>query len=275
MKTFLSILIVGLLNITVFGAVKDPVNNADVRRYMAVSGIDEMIDAMPTQIGAMTQQQILTSKKPKQDKEVMQLLADAWDAAALKAGVFNYIKQESGNEELVSLLAWKQSPLAMKITAVEAEANSAQFPSNLMRYIADLQSNPPSDETRTAIQRVVVATDMVDVMVETMVQVSEAMLTSMAAADPSLNAGGKAVIAQQIGQMRQSMTPMMEQQATLMAYYLYRNISNAELDEYAAFYEAELGRRELKLVYDALILAMSQWAEATGELIVQHVADNK
>ncbi len=272
MKLLLKVMLVSLLSIHANIAVcfEDNIPPEQIRLYMEVSGIDEMIDSMPVQIEAMFNQRLLTSTKPDAEKEVLELLSNSWDPDVISQSIASHITVNSSKEEINSLLEWRKDATVIKITAAEAESNSVDFQNNLLRYIAALQETPPSQETMKAVKNLVVATDMVDMMVEMTVQVSKAMISGFLEAEIPESTLDKNDLLSTIDSMRASMRPQMEQQAILISYYIYRNITNEELNAYASFYESRLGSRELKLVSESLYVAVSLWAKQSATAIVSN-----
>jgi len=273
MKIALHVLWISLLSFQVF-ALDGKISEEKIELYMELSGIEEIIDSMPVQIDAMINQSLLTSKNPEIEKEVLQVLNYAWDFSAIKESIAGHIQKNSSNDEITELLKWQKSPLAIKITAEELESSSPNFQSNLLRYIADLQVAPPPPETMQAVRRLVVATDMVNMMVEMIVDVTKAMTTTFMQAASEKGDAGAIELDKKIDSMRAMLTPQMEQQAILMSYYIYRNLSDEELDNYSSFYESNIGKRELTLVSESLNVAMSLWAKKSAIAIVEHM-DNK
>ncbi|WP_075188168.1 hypothetical protein [Teredinibacter haidensis] len=270
MKAVLHILLISLLSFQAF-AFSEKIPEEQIRQYMALSGVDEIIDSVPLQIEAMINQRLLTSENPETEKEIMQVLTYSWDSSVIKESIFNHIQKNSNSGEISALLDWRKSPLVVKITAAELDSASPNFQGDLLHYIADLQVAPPAPETIQAIRRLVVATDMVDMMVEMAVQVTKAMTTAFLQASGGNDEKATIELDKQIDSMRALLTPQMEQQAVLMSYYIYRNISNEELDSYSSFYNSNIGKRELTLVSESLSVAMSLWAEQSAIAIVKNL----
>jgi hypothetical protein len=270
MKITLHVLWISLLSFQVFALNgKAPVEN--IEQYIELSGIEEMIDSMPIQIDAMINQQLLTAENPETVKEEMQVLNYAWDSVEIKTEIVEHIQKNSNNDEINELLEWRKSPLLVKITTAELDATSANFQNELLRYIADLQLTPPTTETMKAIRHLVVATDMVNIMVDMTIQVIKTMTTAFMEAE-SKNADEIASeLNKELDSMRAMITPQMEQQAILMSYYIYRNITNEELARYSSFYESDIGKRELTIISESLSVGMSSWAKKSAVALVENL----
>ncbi|CAA0078978.1 Uncharacterised protein [Zhongshania aliphaticivorans] len=273
MKAALHFLWISLISFQALASIEN-IPEETIEQYIELSGIEEMIDSMPVQIDAMINQRLLTAENPEVEKEVMLVLTDAWDPSDIKASISNHIQNNSNNREISELLEWRRSSLIMKITAAEAESSDPLFQNNLLRYIADLQVSPPTPETTQAIRRLVVSTDMVSLMVEMTVQVIKAMMSAFMTAESENGSEVTVDINKEINSMRAMLTPQLEQQAILTSYYIYRNISNDELNSYSSFYDSTLGKRELAVVSESLNVAMSLWAEKSAVAIVNNIERN-
>ena len=152
----------------------------------------------------------------------------------------------------------------------ELQSNEPEFQQNLMRYIADLQANPPSPERTQAVINYVEATGMADQAMKMIGAIVGNMFSAMKAKDPE-NSELATTLDTQLEQMETMMKPGIEQQMVLTSYYVYRDISVADLNEYAAFYQQPLGEKFLSSIFEALGVAMSQW----GNNLVDQITANK
>lgn len=264
----LQMLILSLLSVSALAA-NERASDSQIEQYMELSGLVEVIESVPVQIDAVSNQRLMVSDNPEVEKAVLKNLSDAWNSQALLVAVASHIQQHAAASDIARLLEWTRSPLATKMKAAELETNSPHFQEDFMRYIAGLQSSPPSPDTMKAVRRLVVATDMVDQMAETYVQITKVMVTSMVEAEGNANSEMIAGIENEMDSMKAMLLPQLNEQAMLMSYYMYRNISAKELAQYTDFYETTLGKTELKLTYDAINLAMSIWAKQAAKAIVE------
>lgn len=248
--------------------VRADIPDAKIEQFMALSGIGEMLESMPGQIESLIDQLVAASANPEQERKLMQALADAWSPAAVRASVEDFIRQSSDAAEIDRLLQWKVSPLAKKMMAVELASYAPTFQEDFGRFMAGLEANPPDEETSQAIGRLVMRAHLADMMVESMVQATEAMAVALVNAGMVDNEEAVAGLRAQLDSMRAQLQPRMQRRATLLSLYIYRDVSNAELDEYSAFYASDLGKRELALAYGSLEVALSQWVnESAGALV--------
>lgn len=266
MKSLIHLLLAVWLAFVVL-AVRAEIPSEQVKQYIALSGIGEMLESMPRQIDFMIDQLVQASENPEQERELMQALAGAWSPAAARASVEDFIRASSDSGEIDQLLRWKVGPLAKKMMAAEMASYAPGFQEDLARFVEGLQDAPPDEETSKAIRRLITQAQLADMMVESTVQVTEAMASALVDAGMFESEDSLADLQLQLDSMRAQLRPRMERQATLLSLYIYRNASIEELEQYADFYESDLGKRELALAYGSLEVAVSLWAkEATRAL---------
>lgn len=273
MKSVLHFLWISLISFQLTAA--NMASDQQVEQFIELSGIEEMIESMPLQIQAISGQRQLTSKNPAVEQQVMVLMSEAWYADEINAAITAHIKKNTSATELAKMLEWKKKPLMVKMTEAEAQANAPDFQANLMRYVATLQSTPPTPETREAISRFVDATKMADFMVDISSKVVESMAMAFMQASGEDTKQAKADLADYMQTMIPAMRQQMEQQAILTSYYIYRDISNQELDQYSDFYQSKLGQKEMNVVTESLEVAMTLWAKKSAVAIVEYQKQNK
>jgi len=241
-----------------------------IEQYMQASGITDTIDSLPSQLDSIVLQSQITSLDTEVDQNVVRILADAWDTVDVKTTIGDYIRDNASASEIQNLLNWRQGELAQKFVVAELAATNPNFTQDFLHYVADLQVAQPDKETRQAVRRVIIATNMVKHMVDISLQVSHVMtevFTDLQGTEKEEYLGD---MQSEMKDMRESLTQQMESQVVLTSFYLYRNISTDELNQYAAFFESELGKRETDIITESLSVAISAWAkQAAQDLVAQ------
>ena len=139
----------------------------------------------------------------------------------------------------------------------ELQATQPSFQADLMHYMAVLQTSPPKQDVVASIQGLVETTNMTDMTVELIVSIMKSM---------ALAAGEKETekFEAMIDQMKPMLKGQMNQQMIMTSFYIYRNITPAELNEYTDFYKTELGKHELDLTWAAFTQVFTDWSTKVG-----------
>lgn len=243
-------------------------NVDEITDYMQVSGMTETLESLPAQLDSVVMQSQITSLDDEIDQRVIRVLGQAWETVDVKAIIIDHIRRQASPEDLRAFLRWRKGELAQKFVKAELASTQPSYSQDFLRYVADLHVAPPSKDTRTAIRRVIVATDMVQHMVDISLQVSSVMTSVFVDASPSEKPHYLADMHDEMQDMRVALAQQMEAQVVLTSYYLYRDISPDELNQYALFFESELGKRELQLITESISVAIAAWAKQAAQDIV-------
>ncbi len=60
------------------------------------------------------------------------------------------------------------------------------------------------------------------------------------------------------------MAPQLEQQLTMISFYIYRDISNEALSSYSKHLTTEMGRKEVDVLLEGLNAVLGEWSHKTG-----------
>jgi hypothetical protein len=230
-----------------------------VAKYIEMSGIGDMLKSIPGEMDSLASQKNLTSKNPEIGNKVYQIMKETFDAKQAEKNMSTYLLRNTDQKFLGEMLQWLESPVAMKITKEEVNSSGPEKQSNMLRYLADMELNPPTQDRINAIQGVEQATQISELMTNIMLDIMKGMMESVTLALPedkreSIDDGYEEFI-----KMKPTLKEAFRQQMILSSFYTYRNISNEELNVYTKFYESELGQKEITITGAALGDVLKQW----------------
>jgi len=239
-----------------------------VQKYIRLSGLQDTINSLPDMLVSMAEQNRLTSEHPEIDEMVTKAMVKSFDSQKMFAELERYFLANTDEYYLVQILSWLESPLARKIVQEEKQAEQPANNAEMLRYLAELQENPPAQERISLIQDLVATTRTVELATEITLRITRGMLESVNMMLPADKQVPKEKVEAQPQQMRAMMHGALRQQMTLTAYYTYRNISNAELQKYIAFYKTKTGQKEIDTTGGALIHVMGNWFTEVGQRLL-------
>lgn len=242
--------------------------DAKIYQLMDKTGATRTIQNLPSQMVSMGQQLSLTAKNPDEHKAFMDLFISSIDTDVMLNKVYESILANTTAKEVDSLLTWTETPLAAKVLAAEQSAMKPNFEQDLMRYMADLQANPPTQERTNAILSYVEKSQMVEQGMKVAMSVVANMFDAFKAMQPESTELHN-MLDGQIGQMETMMRPAFEQQMVLSSYYIYQEVSNVDLQQYGQFYQTELGKRYMDVLIDALSYALDDWGKLFASMIIK------
>lgn len=246
------------------------IDDAQIYQLLDKSGVTRAIEGMPMQMNAMGQQMGLTSKDPAGHQEFMKVFTSSINTNEMILQMLESVRKNATQEEMTKILQWLDTELASRVVAAELQSTAPEFQQNLMHYMADLQTNPPSAERTAAIIHYVESSNIVDHSFEMIMGMLENMFSGLKATSPE-DSELASNLDLQLQQMMTAMKPAFEQQMILTSYYIYRDISNEDLAEYSDFYQKDTGKKYLSLLVGAVGEAMGNW----GSTLVNQINEDK
>ena len=239
-----------------------------IEQYILQSGLGDMIAEIPPQMDVLATQKKLTSKNPDVETKVFQLMKESFEVKQAEKNLTGYLLQNTDRKFLGEMLQWLESPLAQKITREETAASRAENQGNMLRYLADMESNPPSEKRIALMQEVEQKTHLSELTTDIVLQILKGLMESAKLALPEDKRESIEGSYQDIEDMKATIQEGFRNQMVLTSFYTYRNISDEELGEYIKFYDSELGRKEIKITGDAIGHVFNCWFENFGEKLV-------
>ncbi len=240
-----------------------------ISKYIELSGIDQMLLTFPDQIDAMFSQKILTSEQPESEKRVAKIMKESFDFVLVKENLNIFLLQNTDINLLENLIQWLETPLAQKIKEEELSSSGPGSQADLLRYIADLQTNPPSQDRIAIIQEIEKTTKLSELSTNITIEMLRGMFKSFNLTLPEDKRKSMGKIEEEINKFKPVIQNSLRQQMILSSFYSYRNISNVELIKYIEFYKSNTGKTEINVVGNAIANVLKQWfVDVTEKIII-------
>jgi hypothetical protein len=198
----------------------------------------------------------------------------AFQAAKMRNRALATMKNSCDPELAQEVLDWLLSPLGQEITALESIQFSSKTVQEVQTFAKQLQSNPPPQERYNLIRRLDAATGASEKNVEVALEILVQTATAMQGA---FSKGGKI----SVEEMRRQMAlrrPQLEEDAKkttqVSLTYLYRTLTDRELERYVSFSESKTGTAYHKMAFEALMAALSEAAEENEKAVSKIMADH-
>ncbi|WP_206484056.1 hypothetical protein [Thalassotalea sp. G2M2-11] len=234
------------------------VSDEQVYTLMDKSGITRSIQGLPMQMNMIGQQMALTAKDPAEHQKFMQIFTSSMDTDGMVQKMLVHIQNNVSASEMESILAWLDSDLATRIVKAELQSTEPEFQQNFMRFMADMQSNPPAQARTQAIIHYVESSKVAEQAMKMMKGMMKNMFMAIKASKPE-DQELAANLDKQLEQMSASLQPVLKQQMILTSYFIYQNISNEDLANYSNFFMHDTGKKYLSVLVDAVGAAMNDW----------------
>ncbi len=245
-----------------------------INKYIELSGLDQTLTTFPDQIDAMSSQKILTSEQPEVEKKVTAIMKESFDIVLVKENLNFFLLQNTDINFIENLIQWLETPLAQKIKEEELSSSRPGSQTDLLRYIADLQTNPPSKGRIAIIQEVEKTTKLSELSTYITIEMMRGMFESFNLTLPEDKRKPTGEMEEEILKYKPAIQNSLRQQMILKSFYAYRNISNEELIKYIEFYKSNTGKTEINVVGMAITNVIKQWfVDVTEKLIVLEKED--
>jgi hypothetical protein len=198
----------------------------------------------------------------------------AFQAAKMRNRALATMKKSCNPELAQEVLNWLLSPLGQKITALESIQFSSKTIQEVQTFAKQLQSNPPPQGRYNLMRRLDAATGASEKNVEVALE----MLVQTATAMQSAFSRREKISAEEMRRQMALRRPQLEENSKettqISLIYLYRTLTDKELERYVSFSESETGTAYHKMTFEALMAALSMAAEENEKAVSKILADH-
>lgn len=246
-----------------------------VSEYIELSGIAEVLSTYPEQLAGIANQNRMTSQTPERDKKLHEILVNSFDLGQAENELYFYLLENTDPAHLSKLIEWLKSPTGRKIKEEQVASTSPLEQANMLRYLADLQSDPPTQERINALNALEDATKTSELIANITVDMTKGMFGAIGKSMSEEKLADFKEVEEQIVEMKPVIEASMRQKIVLMSFYTYRNITDEEIQAYTELYKSETGKKEIEIVGSALSKILTTWLSAAGEKIASFVDEEK
>ncbi len=225
------------------------------------SGMEQQMRSLPLaiQVGfdqARNQNERLRQIPQDAYGNIKGLLAESFAAGRLNDQVIRHIKAQLGQDEMQKILAWLNSPLGKKCSALFQATATPQSTAELKAFMAKSKKSPVLPARRNLIQKLADATKAVETTLEVAVNTQLVVTAVMGTTAPTEQQKPFSTILTEVFGNRPLLEPKVRQQITPLLLYLCRSLSNAELEKYLAFARSSGGAHYFTSVFNGIKLAL-------------------
>lgn len=228
---------------------------------LAVSGMDHMLAQLPEQMlaGAMSAQKQDKKAKMSADdmRDMERAFKEAFTAQGFRQQVVARYKKNFDQKRYQALLDDISTPLAKRMAELEKVQPK---PEDMAAFSAALAAKPMSPERIALVQRIDVASRSSEMAAEAMFASIRGVVRG-AAGEGSQQA---ADLDKFLEKQRAAMEEGIRNATRMSLAYTYREVSDADLAEYAKIYDKEGNKWALGLAYDALLDEFRSGSERLG-----------
>lgn len=235
------------------------------RRLLHNSGLAVQLKSFPRQVD-----QDLAQAQGRLPDELLAALRssarESFSPAAMHEDLVRGIAARLTVSEMRKALVWLDTDIGKRMTRAEELAAEQLTPETLQAYSEGIKRRPLSPRRSELIASLITATKAVESAATMMEGVALGIAVGMDSMQPAQNRLGASALSEQL---RQSMPPDKLREAVgavmpAMHAYVYRDVSDADLEAYLAFNRSNSGVRYNDAMMGALTEALSKAALRVG-----------
>jgi uncharacterized protein YbaP (TraB family) len=238
------------------------------------SGMEEQIRNLPLAI------QIGFDQVRDQDDRIQQLpedfyvnikelLAESFAADNLNTMVLRHMEAQISQAEMQRVLNWLNSPLGKRGTQLFKTSLTPKSPAKLQEFINTMQQSPPSSTRLKLIQELATATKTTEITLEIAINTQLVVTTVITATLPAVQQRPFSEILDEVEKNRPLLEPRVDQQIQPLLLYMYRSLSDAELEQYITFAKSSAGAQYYRAMLNGIKLALMDSSIRFGASMAQ------
>lgn len=239
-----------------------PARDKLIADVLGASGLKQQLNQLPQNLiaGVRLSAKQPTKASPAVIKAIDDAVSESFSAAAFHGRVGAGLKKNFDEKRLQALLKDFSAPAAKRMVEMEQASPS---PEEFGKFARSAAATRPSPRRASLIKRIDTATRASDFAIDAAFSSMKAIASGGAGAGAQKAAAADKIIEKQ----RASATNNIRSTTLLNLAYSYRNASDAELEEYAKFYESENSKWLSGIVYTSLMEEVRSASAQAGERI--------
>ena len=239
-----------------------PARDKLIEDLLVASGLKQQMSQLPQQFMAGVRQsgKQQTKASPAVLKAIENAVAESFTAQGFHDRVSADLKKNFGEKRLQALVKDFSTPAAKRMVELEQASPS---PEELAQFARSAAATRPSSQRTSLVKRIDSATRASDLAIDA----AFASLKGIALGTVGAGAEKAAAVDKAIEKQRASASNDIRNATLLNLAFSYRNASDAELEEYAKFYETENSKWLTGIVYASMLEEVNSASAQAGERI--------
>lgn len=265
-----------LLGVSTLALAIDGKNKASeqIDQMMDLSGWNEQIRHMESSVLAGMEQNPNPELNLEQRARLRSLFSEAFGAARVQGAVAEGLRNEYDEKKFTAGVTLLNSTIARKMTKLESAAATPEQQQALQAYAATLEQQPPPPERVELMKKLILSSGGLDVVVDVQMVFVEAMGRAMNPLAPVEKRLSEEQIVQKLDEMRPQVEEAAKPFLLVSSLYIYRGVSDEDLNEYLALYESDTGRWLTDMFHRVTNTSFKSIAANLAQRVVVDVAQN-
>lgn len=255
--------------------------HALTRELMAKCGINEQLENMPEKTMAEVREcfkrneTILGRMSDQVITDINAIIDRSFNPDTIRSILAEYIESQMSPDDMRSVLAWLDSPLGLKLTAIEKTASTPESYRAMVEAIPTLKQTPDYDERLKLVHEIDASVKATDLIVDRMINMQIITLTALGSAFPSMSLPPEQTMRENFDKNRQEISSTIGREIALSILFTYRDVSKAELKEYIRFMKTDYGTRYHNVIQEGSNKAYTFCGKKFSEAVVKRIKNKE
>lgn len=240
---------------------------------MRVSGLEQQLGQTTRSINDSLKKAEESGKATPEQREIGAVMLEAFGTESILASVGKQLADQLNEGELQKVLSWYEGNPGQKLIRLENQLADPEKAKELVEFAKQTEQNPIPEARQSLYKKIDKATLTTETTVDMQLNSRVAMVKAMNKTAKSEKKLTDAEINEKIESQRPKAMEFMQQINLIKFGYLFKDVSDSDVEAYAKFAESDVGRKYFKARSKALDAAMQEGSRKVGEAMGSHIKE--
>lgn len=255
------------------GLVQAADKRALASEVMRVSGLEQQLGQTTRSINDSLKKAEESGKATPEQREIGAVMLEAFGTESILASVGKQLADQLNEGELQKVLSWYEGNPGQKLIRLENQLADPEKAKELVEFAKQTEQNPIPEARQSLYKKIDKATLTTETTVDMQLNSRVAMVKAMNKTAKSEKKLTDAEINEKIESQRPKAMEFMQQINLIKFGYLFKDVSESDVEAYAKFAESDVGRKYFKARSKALDAAMQEGSRKVGEAMGSHIKE--
>ncbi|MBW1799739.1 MAG: hypothetical protein JRJ85_03310 [Deltaproteobacteria bacterium] len=243
------------------------------RKFLDLSGLEKAIPMLgQSALSGLSAQQQKTQLPIAVYQRLLSLVKRSYGFLKIKGKLLEQIAENMDPLRAREVLEWLESPLGLRITALEENASTKTVERNRAAFAKNIRNDPPDPERLALYGRFEKAVGTAEAVADLITVSYEGIARGVNKTMPVDTRMDSETIERELANTRSAALDKYRESSKIDFLFTYRDLSDEELETYLAFAESKVGRWYHGMLFKSLNAVQSRVSEDMGEGIVEVIA---
>lgn len=240
---------------------------------MRVSGLEQQLGQTTRSINDSLKKAEESGKATPEQREIGAVMLEAFGTESILASVGKQLADQLNEGELQKVLSWYEGDPGQKLIRLENQLADPEKAKELVEFAKQTEQNPIPEARQSLYKKIDKATLTTETTVDMQLNSRVAMVKAMNKTAKSEKKLTDAEINEKIESQRPKAMEFMQQINLIKFGYLFKDVSESDVEAYAKFAESDVGRKYFKARSKALDAAMQEGSRKVGEAMGSRIKE--